>query len=526
MTRRIRHLRVGLNVLAFTFLVAMATSASAQDGFDVQLFRPMPGQTVNHFTVSSALILEHLDWEIGVLANFADDPLVLRSDSDERLVNVVEHQLALDVMLAIGFFDRLELGVDLPIVLLQESQDAPQIAYTATEGAGVGDLRIVPRLLLFSTESDDDPWGASLGLLASFFVPIGSQDAFQGEGFRAEPRLAFDYAFGKVARLSANVGYLFRPDSDFLNIEVDDMLTYGLAAAFRLADWLYIVPEVRGETSLLAEEIDTEELPLEGTIGAKIYPIESLLIQAGFGTGLIEGVGAPDWRVFFGIAFSPPAVHDTDGDGYLDPDDGCPLEPEDFDSFEDSDGCPDPDNDGDGICDPWVSEQGLQDRYSRVCTGTDQCPNEPESINGYEDEDGCPDSPPLIEETRCERIGLRDKVYFDTDSDRIQERSFDLLNQVAAIMVARPDLQRVRIEGHTDSRGSNRHNLDLSQRRAESVNRYLLEQGVSAERLVPVGYGEDQPVADNGTTEGRAENRRVEFIILQQEGCEEIVPPY
>ena len=107
-----------------------------------------------------------------------------------------------------------------------------------------------------------------------------------------------------------------------------------------------------------------------------------------------------------------------------------------------------------------------------------------------------------------------------------QERSFQLLDQVAGILTARPDLRLVRVEGHTDDRGSDSYNLDLSQRRAESVVSYLVSRGVEPQSLSPVGYGETQPIADNRSPEGRADNRRVEFIILEQDGCEEIVPPY
>ena len=106
--------------------------------------------------------------------------------------------------------------------------------------------------------------------------------------------------------------------------------------------------------------------------------------------------------------FNGCPVPDTDDDGICDPwvserglseafadvckgVDQCPSDPEDFDGFEDEDGCPDVDNDGDGICDSWVSEKGLLDKYAHVCKGADQCPDELEDFDGNMDEDGCPD---------------------------------------------------------------------------------------------------------------------------------------
>ena len=74
----------------------------------------------------------------------------------------------------------------------------------------------------------------------------------------------------------------------------------------------------------------------------------------------------------------------------------------------------------------------------------------------------------------------------------------------------------MRVEGHTDSRGSDAYNLTLSQKRAESVRNYLISRGVSPDRMEPRGFGESQPIADNRTEQGRSQNRRVEFIIISQ----------
>jgi hypothetical protein len=82
---------------------------------------------------------------------------------------------------------------------------------------------------------------------------------------------------------------------------------------------------------------------------------------------------------------------DYDQDGIMNSQDICPEDKEDFDGFLDADGCPDPDNDEDGVCDPWVTEQGLLYKYADICRGVDLCPNDPEDMDGFEDEDGCPD---------------------------------------------------------------------------------------------------------------------------------------
>ncbi len=258
-----------------------------------------------------------------------------------------------------------------------------------------------------------------------------------------------------------------------------------------------------------------------------------------------------------------PKPSDKDGDGILDDVDQCPLDPEDFDTFEDEDGCPDEDNDQDGIVDlndacPFVPEDvdgfmdedgcpDLDNDLDGIVDINDQCPNKPEDFDGFQDEDGCDDSDndgdgiaDLIDECPFEpevynnnkdedgcpdkealaqiegdQIKLNQKVFFKTAKANILAQSFPLLNEVATILQENPQIE-IRIEGHTDSRGSDRYNKKLSDRRAASVRTYLLEKGVDASRMNSVGYGEERPIEDNSTEAGRAANRRVEIHITKQ----------
>jgi outer membrane protein OmpA-like peptidoglycan-associated protein len=109
---------------------------------------------------------------------------------------------------------------------------------------------------------------------------------------------------------------------------------------------------------------------------------------------------------------------------------------------------------------------------------------------------------------------LRD-VYFNTDKATLRESSYDALNDLVAAMRTNKAMQ-VEIAGHTDDRASAKYNRDLSQRRAESVKAYLVENGIAEGRIEAKGYGEAEPVASNETEEGRQKNRRVEVRILEQ----------
>jgi outer membrane protein OmpA-like peptidoglycan-associated protein len=185
---------------------------------------------------------------------------------------------------------------------------------------------------------------------------------------------------------------------------------------------------------------------------------------------------------------APTGCPDGDGDGVPDKSDKCPKVP-----AKTPDGCP-PDADGDGIPD-----------------GQDKCPKKPETKNGYQDKDGCPDKIPLIVRRFT---GTMRGIKFASGSAKIKRRSFRTLRGAAKVLVRYVAL-RIRVEGHTDSRGKAAKNLDLSRRRAQAVKDYLARRGVNASRIEVKGYGESKPLVNNRSRRNRAKNRRIEFVILK-----------
>ena len=170
-----------------------------------------------------------------------------------------------------------------------------------------------------------------------------------------------------------------------------------------------------------------------------------------------------------------------------------------MDGFEDEDGCPELDNDKDGIKDK-----------------DDKCPLEPGVINGYKDGDGCPDKGRQVVILKKDKIEILDKVFFKSGSARVKRKSYKLLRQVAQVLAGHDEILKIQVEGHTDNRGRARLNKRLSQRRAEAVVKFLVRQGIDKARLIAKGFGEERPVAPNLTKKGRRKNRRVEFNILEQ----------
>ncbi|MEO1481725.1 MAG: OmpA family protein [Myxococcota bacterium] len=180
---------------------------------------------------------------------------------------------------------------------------------------------------------------------------------------------------------------------------------------------------------------------------------------------------------------------DKDGDGVKDEDDECPEQAGDM-----ANGCPNLDKDEDGVPIP-----------------ADQCPEEKETVNGYQDGDGCPDEVPEAVKTFTGKI---EGINFATGSSRLTPDSLPILDRAVDVLKEFPDL-RLRISGHTDSTGSAAGNERISQARADSVVAYMVSKGIAAERLEGKGFGEAKPIADNGTSQGRAANRRIEFELIQ-----------
>jgi outer membrane protein OmpA-like peptidoglycan-associated protein len=217
---------------------------------------------------------------------------------------------------------------------------------------------------------------------------------------------------------------------------------------------------------------------------------------------------------------------DNDGDGILDVDDKEPNLAEDIDGFEDEDGVPDPDNDGDGILDvddkePDLAEDfdGFEDEDGApdpdndgdgILDVDDKCPDEPETMNGYMDEDGCPDKKPEIIFEKKAPIIL-DGVTFASGSAELSNNTKNILEKVVHTLKDYPKMN-LEINGYTDNTGSITFNMKISKQRAESVRNYLINQGIQADRLTANGYGPENPIVSNSTKEGRAKNRRIEFF--------------
>lgn len=276
-----------------------------------------------------------------------------------------------------------------------------------------------------------------------------------------------------------------------------------------------------------------------------------------------DGDGVPDYQdscpntrpEAYGFVDGRGCPYDSDNDSVPDWKDQCPNTPVEAIGYVDSVGC-ELDSDGDGVPD-WKDQcpntpllaKGYVDSLGceidsdgdSVPDWRDKCPNTPKQAIGYvdlygceldTDKDGVPDwkdecptvkgpaynkgCPVIQKEVRTLLKKAMQGIQFETGKAIIKKTSYPLMDQIAKTFIDNPTYI-IEVQGHTDNVGKEAQNKKLSQQRAESVMKYLVQAGVPADRMTAVGYGMEKPIADNKTKAGRATNRRVEFNITFEE---------
>jgi len=468
-------------------LCALAGPAAA-DGLDGERFTPATG-VVGGFQTEHPAVPFHLGWGLGLFLNVADDQVVTRDANGDLISRPVDTGFTTDLVGSIGLWNRLELGLHLPLHLIYEGDQFNGLAASS----GVGDLRFVPKVAIIRAGDLNDHILISFGLPVSF--PTGNDAALRGAGgFSVEPELLFALHLDSFA-VGFGAGYIWR-SQDQPMLPWGDEIALDPWVAVRATDALTFRGELYAH-KIVNADVDNATFPVDALVGLDYMITPHWDLYAGAQLGVTDGVGDPDIRGIAGIRYRNGAperegFRDEDGDGILDKDDSCPTEAEDEDGFQDDDGCPEPDNDHDGIDD-----------------SEDECPE----LAGDRAHNGCPAHTFVkIEDGKVYIFG---KVQFRTGSAEIDRNSNQLLDQIGEALNANPQVKRVRVEGHTDNVGGVAINNKLSDERAKSVKAALEKRGVDGDRLEARGFGESRPIAPNKTPAGKAKNRRVEFIIVR-----------
>jgi len=615
--------------LALAVSVAPRAAFAQNDGpdggkIDLNAFHPAMDSR-GFITVNASQVLGNKEISFGLVSDWGYKVLHLDNGPNSYdVTNVIVPTLIAAFGLKAGL--EWEFGVSVPFDVMSGDRNPDNLGDPSTpndderfgfEGQGIGDVGLHLKTRFLNTSR-----GKRIGLavIGSVYLPTASEDnKWLGEG-KVTPQVmgVIDKEFGDRLKVAATGGITIRTgdhtftDDNMLNmrpvtmktVEAGSAIPFGGAVALAIAPQKFdLVGEVFGAFPLKGENY----FPLEAIAGIKVYLARNSFLSLGGGVGFLGDKGGnPDIRAFLGIVFEPN-IGDRDGDGLKDDVDKCPDNPEDFDEFEDEDGCPEPDNDQDGILDhddkcpnepedkdgfededgcPEGNEfdrdgDGILDKDDECpddpedkdefqdtdgCPDPDNdddgildiddlCPNDPEDIDQFKDKDGCPeidndndrildkdDQCPMKdgekpEETKetyngvddddgCPdrgrvvvtdtKIEILDKIYFEFDKDIIKSQSFPILDAVASTMEGNPDILKVEIQGHTDEQGNDNYNLNLSDRRAAAVRKYLVDKGVDPDRLQSQGYGEKVPLDRRHNQEAWAKNRRVEFLILKR----------
>ena len=474
--------------LLATALICASAAAAAADGLDAERFVPAIGAE-GGFVNEHPAVPFHLGWGLGLFLNVADDQVVQVDGDDDIVGKPLDTGFTADLVGSLGLWGRLELGLHLPLHLVYRGDAAG----TLDAGAGLGDLRFVPKLALLRAGSLDGHF--MLGLAIPLTLPTGNDEALRGAGgVTLGAKLLIAGHLGRFG-LGMDVGFRWRAEEQPAALPWGDGITVGPWLSFGITDSLALRAEAYAE-KFLGTAAGTADFPIE-VLGGLEYRIGGLALYGGASFGLTDGIGDPDFRIIGGVRYRHDApdrqgYEDSDGDNVMDKDDEAPYEPEDEDGYRDEDGAPEPDNDGDGIPDE-----------------EDECPE----LSGERDRHGCPAKTYVkIEEGEIFIIG---KVQFRTGSTEIDKNSDPLLDQIAQALDANPQVKKVRIEGHTDNVGDPRLNQKLSEERAGSVKKALTKRGVDEDRLQTRGFGEIKPIAPNKSAGGRQKNRRVEFVIVE-----------
>lgn len=553
-------------------------TARAQGATPLERFQPAPiGDAL--FASPQVSAGGYLAADAGLVFSFADAPLALRTRDGADVYTdagaIVGHQAVLHLMASAALFSRVKIELDAPMTVDQsgDSPSAGGAAVASPSGFAMNDLRLGARVTAV------EPGGYLPGAAIAFsaFLPTGDPNAFTSTGSaRFEPRLVLGADYGRLVwsasigrQLGDAAGGLFGSDVTF---------SAGVAARvdrFQIGPEIFghaVVdpPQSSGQSVALSERAGAG---LEALLGAKAF-FGPLTAGAAGGLGFLRGAGTPDYRLVFQIAIrpfeekapppaastpdgdaakagagsapagagtaagrgagagaaangAPPAAKpaDTDGDTVPDPEDACPKIVGDPRPDAPRRGCP-PDRDRDGIIDaddhcpdaPGVLADGEKNGCPPDTDGdglpdpADACPREAGPRTDDPKNTGCPASV-RVEGTQ---IVILQQVNFETAKAVILPQSFPILQQVADVLSQHPEIARLAVDGHTDDRGAEVSNLELSRARAVSVMKWLVEKGVDARRLEARGFGPRRPIADNKTPEGRAKNRRVEFQIRKK----------
>lgn len=384
--------------------------------FSANRFSPSVGGS-SYLSVDSARVIGHWNPTVALYADYAHRPFVIYdaecADDDatnctlgSQEVALVDYALTLHVLGSISLWDRVMIGVDLPVAYSRTEgfdfeRGGEPLGFGGSSGFALSDVRFSVKGRIYGLGE-----GPAFAAVAYATIPTGQATAdgrFMGDN---GPIVGGHFVAEFVQsgfRVALNFGGLYRKPVTLFSTEVGSEMTYSMAAGYDVTTLVNVFGEVQGASTFSS---NLDENPLEARVGARLRQGD-FVIGLGVGAGLISGVGVPQVRGGLEFAWAPDRG-DSDQDNVIDQLDLCPSDPEDADNWEDDDGCPELDNDRDNLNDEvdrcpneaedfdnQVDDDGCPDADNDgdgIIDDYDSCPAEAEDVDGDRDDDGCPDS--------------------------------------------------------------------------------------------------------------------------------------
>jgi outer membrane protein OmpA-like peptidoglycan-associated protein len=453
-----------IRTLILTATLSLTTATAWADGrsFDIEHLQLATGGG-DFLATEGAGQVRPWEWRVGIAYRSSESPLVV--DDGGTSTRLIASRSLLDLNGSVELGRWFGIGADLPLAI-------DGAGGVVQQGAALGDLRLIPRFDLLR--------GEHLGLAALLGVrlPTGDTTRFLGEGMIVfEPRVAAQLTFGML-RVGFNVGVRIREAREYLGLHVGDELFASLALAVVPKPWLDLFAELHGDTAMSSAFGTAQMSPVEALVGAA-GTYHGVRLGAALGVGLVSGYGESSLRALLTLEYRRPAPK------------------------------------------PVAAPPSFVAQRPRVPPATPpKASPAPAPAPAPVEEEAADDSEVAEVTTPTEephvsfvsgRIELAQPIFFELNRRRIRSTFHDELRELARVLLRRPELTCIMIEGHADQTGPKPWNLELSRARAAFVARFLVAQGVAAERLAPVGFGEARPMIPTPHGVPNEKNRRVHF---------------
>lgn len=517
---------VFIAAVAIIFLFAGTAFA-----LNVQTFRP---KTLNDgvLTVPGSSSFEQNKWSIGFFYNYAHDLLDRSNIGLSPNSGIAKHLHTIDAMFAYGIMDWWTVHLDVPFHVYSVVERSI-IGGTINDdkATDLGDMELSMLFTLRKNRIEDD---RRIGFAAMPFITTRTRNLghYQREdGVSGGAKFIADRWLTGKDYVAMNIGFRIRPEERINALHVNDDFLYGAGYQRILCKKheFNFFAEIYGATTFGNFASDGKSSPIEILGGfKKAWSDIGLTLAIGAGRGILTGYGTPDIRIFSGLTYTPllkkPVVQPV-------------VQPVVAPVVEVKKGT---------LSLTTVNDKG--ESLMADLTVSDPSGNVVQKYNGnsldvslepgtYKVDAATDGYTPQSSEVQitagetlakkislipiarivAEKIEISQVIYFDFGKASIKDVSKPVLDEVVKLLKAHPEVKLLSVEGHTDNVGPKEFNTNLSAARAKSVAEYFISNGIEDKRLTTNGFGPDKPIAGNDTKDGRAKNRRVEFLIKEKE---------